>query len=490
MRRLLIANRGEIAVRIARTARERGLATIAVFSSADRGALHTAVCDEAIEIGPAPAAESYLSVDRILDAARKTGADAIHPGYGFLSENANFAVAVEKAGIRWVGPPPSAMRLMGTKISARERMLSAGVPVVPGFQEKNADAAAMHAAAGSLGYPVFVKASAGGGGKGMRFVERPEDLAAALEGACREAIAAFGDGAIYLEKAISSPRHVEVQIFGDAFGRVVSLGERECSIQRRHQKIVEEAPSPSIDAETRARMAEAAAAAGSAVGYVGAGTVEFLLDEDRRFYFLEMNTRLQVEHAVTEETLGIDLVGAQLDVAEGKAIPADWGSLTPRGHAIECRVYAEDPESYLPRSGTVLAYEEPTGPGVRVDSGIDRGARVGIDYDPILAKVIVGAEDRTAAVGRMRRALSRYVILGVTTNLTLLRRIVSSEEFMRARTDTEFLSRLAPAAEGRPPAAAVLAALHQAASRATPSGGGIGARETDPWRERDTWRNR
>jgi acetyl/propionyl-CoA carboxylase alpha subunit len=488
MKRLLIANRGEIAVRIARTARERGLVTIAVHSTADRGAPHTNACDIAVEIGPAPAAESYLDVRRLLEAARETQADAIHPGYGFLSENADFAEAVLADGRCWVGPTPEAMRKMGGKIAARQIMQSAGVPVVPGFHASTGDDAALAQGARTLGFPVLVKASAGGGGKGMRRVDRSEDLAPALAGARREALAAFADPAIYLEKAIDRPRHVEVQIFGDAQGGIMALFERECSIQRRHQKIVEESPS-SIDEETRRRMAEAAVAAGRAVGYRGAGTVEFLLDSGGRFYFLEMNTRLQVEHAVTEETLGIDLVAGQLDVADGRPLPAAWAAVAPRGHAIECRVYAEDPETFLPRSGKVLAYEEPSGPGVRVDSGIGAGSVVGIDYDPILAKVIVRAEDRPSAVARMRRALSQYVILGVTTNLRLLRRIVASGEFEAGRLDTAFLSRLPPDGAHEPPPAAVAAAAWAARSSASPRFAATPG-PPDPWRDVSGWRSR
>jgi 3-methylcrotonyl-CoA carboxylase alpha subunit len=486
IRRLLIANRGEIAVRVARTARERGIATIAVYSSADRGARHVSACDEAVEIGPAPAVESYLDASRLLDAARRTGADAVHPGYGFLSENAGFAEAVLGAGLTWIGPPPAAMRAMGGKIRSRELMMAAGVPVVPGFQDASAGEAAFGRAAGALGFPVLVKASAGGGGKGMRRIERAEDLPAGLAGARREAAAAFGDPAVYLEKAIDRPRHVEMQVFGDAAGRVAALGERECSIQRRHQKIVEEAPAP-ISAETRGRMAEAAVAAGKSVGYVGAGTVEFLVDSEERFWFLEMNTRLQVEHPVTEETLGIDLVAAQIDVAEGMPLPGDWEGRAPRGHAIECRVYAEDPETYLPRSGRILAYAEPDGPGVRVDSGVERGADVGIDYDPILAKLIVRAGERPAAVARMRRALSEYVILGVTTNLPLLSRIASSDAFAAGEIDTAFLSRLPPDADGRPPAAAIAAAIFAARGSAAPPNERAAA---TPWSEGGGWRLR
>ena len=487
MRRLLIANRGEIAVRVARTARERGIFTIAVFSAADREALHTRVCDFAVEIGPAKASESYLNAGAILQAARKAEADAVHPGYGFLSENAEFAEAVANAGLTWVGPDPASMRAMGDKVAARRSMLAAGVPVVPGFDEPEAEGSDFRRAADRIGYPVLVKASAGGGGKGMRRVESGGDLDRALEASRSEALSAFGDPRVYLEKAIDSPRHVEFQIFGDRAGTVLSLFERECSIQRRHQKIVEETPCLFLDEATRARMASAAVAAGRASGYVGAGTVEFLLDAEKNFYFLEMNTRLQVEHPITEETLGIDLVGAQLDVAEGRALPTAWESVTPRGHAIECRLYAEDPVDFFPRSGTVLAYEEPRGPGVRVDSGIERGSKIGIDYDPILAKIVVRASGRDEARRRMSRALRELVVLGVTTNLALLRRVVESPDFESGRTDTSFLSRLPPAADGAPPAAARIAA-DALLSRSRKSGERSDAGERDPWREASGWR--
>jgi acetyl/propionyl-CoA carboxylase alpha subunit len=487
MRRLLIANRGEIAVRVARTARERGIGTIAVFSAADRDSLHTRVCDRAVEIGPAKASESYLNIAAILQAAFESEADAVHPGYGFLSENAEFAEAVGKAGLTWVGPDPSSMRAMGDKVTARRSIEGAGVPVVPGFDEPEAGSADFRRAADRIGYPVLVKASAGGGGKGMRRVESGAELDRALEASRSEALSAFGDPRVYLEKAIDSPRHVEFQIFGDRGGAVLSLFERECSIQRRHQKIVEETPCLFLDESTRERMASAAVAAGRAAGYVGAGTVEFLLDGEKNFYFLEMNTRLQVEHPITEETLGIDLVAAQLDVAEGKPLPAEWTSVTPRGHAIECRLYAEDPVDFFPRSGTVLAYEEPRGPGVRVDSGIDRGSKIGIDYDPILAKIVVRASGRDAARRRMARALREFVVLGVTTNLPLLRRVVESPDFESGRTDTSFLSRLPPVPEEAPPAAAMIAA-EALLSRSRKSAGRPEMEERDPWRDPSGWR--
>jgi acetyl-CoA carboxylase biotin carboxylase subunit len=487
MRRLLIANRGEIAVRVARTARERGIFTIAVFSTADRDSLHARMCDAAVEIGPAKASESYLNFGALLRAAKQSGADAVHPGYGFLSENADFADAVLEAGLVWVGPAPSSIRSMGDKVTARRTMASAGVPVVPGFDKPSAEIPEFLRAADRIGYPVLVKASAGGGGKGMRRVDNGTDLARALEAARSEAQSAFGDPRVYLEKVIESPRHVEFQIFGDREGRVLSLFERECSIQRRHQKIVEEAPCVFLDAATRERMALAATAAGRAAGYVGAGTVEFLLDSEKEFYFLEMNTRLQVEHAITEETLGIDLVGAQLDVAQGQALPAEWENLSPRGHAIECRLYAEDPDDFFPRSGKVLVYEEPRGPGVRVDSGVERGSEVGIDYDPILAKIIALAEDRETARRRMARALREFILLGVTTNLSLLRRIIESTDFQKARTDTAFLSRLPPAVREAPPAAAEIAA-EIVASRKESGPSRPDSLQRDPWRRASGWR--
>jgi 3-methylcrotonyl-CoA carboxylase alpha subunit len=487
IRRLLIANRGEIAVRIARTARDLGLATIAVYSEPDRNAVHVRACDEAVEVGPATAVDSYLSIPAILEAARKSRADAVHPGYGFLSENAGFARAVRADGRIWVGPDPESIEAMGDKVTSRARMEGAGVPVVPGFARDGASGAEFAEAARRLGYPVLVKASAGGGGKGMRLVEDPEDLAAALATGRRESRAAFGDERVYLEKAISRPRHVEIQIFGDRRGRVVALFERECSIQRRHQKIVEETPSPALDSTTRTRMAHAAIAAGRAAAYVGAGTVEFLLDGAGAFYFLEMNTRLQVEHPITEETLGIDLVAAQLSVAAGEDLPRAWDGLSPRGHAIECRIYAEDPETFLPRTGEVLDYEEPRGPGLRVDSGIERGSRVGIEYDPLLAKLIVRAENRETAAGRMRRALSEFVILGVGTNLRLLQRVLASEDFRLGRTDTGLVARLGVAAPLEPPRAAQLAAAWVLARPA--ARGGALRRPPDPWATLGDWRS-
>jgi len=490
---LLIANRGEIAIRVARTAREMGIETVAAFAESDREALHVRQADRAVSLGDGPPLDTYLSIPRVLEAARESGADAVHPGYGFLSEDAAFARAVEEAGLVWVGPPASAMEEMGEKLRARRRMEAAGVPVVPGSRPDAASDPELAGEAERLGFPLLVKASAGGGGKGMSRVERREDLPAALALARRVAGAAFGDETVYLERLLDSPRHVEFQIFGDRQGNVVHLFERECSVQRRHQKIVEETPCAALDAPLRARMGEAAVAAARAAGYIGAGTVEFLLDRDRRFYFLEMNTRLQVEHPITEETLGIDLVRAQIEIADGAPLPAAWrsGGLAPRGHAIELRLYAEDPIEFLPRKGSVLAYSEPSGPGVRVDSGIERGSAVGLEYDPLLAKLVVSAEDRGAAIARARRALAEWVVLGVETNAPLLARVLESEEFWSGRYDTGIVSRLSAAGNAEVPEAVWIAA---ALAFSTDSGGGSGPSTPerdgrgDPWAGGSAWR--
>ncbi len=404
IRRLLIANRGEIAVRIARTAREMGIEDVAVYSEADAGAFHVGQMAGAVSLGPGEPRETYLSVPRLIEAARRAKADGVHPGYGFLSENADFARAVDQAGLVWVGPSPEAIEQMGDKVRSRAKMREAGVPVVPGSDPKAATDAELAAEAGRIGFPVLVKAAAGGGGKGMSRVDRAEDLPAALAEARRVAASAFGDERVYLEKLLERPHHVEFQIFGDRAGHLIHLFERECSVQRRHQKIVEETPSPALEGALRSRMAEAAVEAGRAVGYVGAGTVELLLDEKRNFYFLEMNTRLQVEHPITEVTLGIDLVRAQLEVAAGRTLPDHWARLTPRGHAIELRLYAEDPVTSLPRSGEIVEYAEPAGPGVRVDSGIasQLARRPGVRPSPRKARRVgAGPQggDRTRAAG-------------------------------------------------------------------------------------------
>jgi acetyl/propionyl-CoA carboxylase alpha subunit len=488
IRRLLVANRGEIAVRVARTAREMGIEAVAVFSEADAGAYHVGQMPRAVSLGSGEPRETYLAIDKLIEAARSSGADAVHPGYGFLSENPAFARAVGDAGLTWVGPPAHAIEEMGDKVRARARMKAAGVPVVPGSDAAARTDAELEAEARRLGFPLLVKASAGGGGKGMSRVDRGEDLPAALSEGRRVALASFGDDSLFLEKLLERPHHIEFQIFGDAAGHVVHLFERECSVQRRHQKIVEETPSPALDAALRSRMAEAAVEAGHAVGYVGAGTVELLLDEKRNFYFLEMNTRLQVEHPVTEATLGLDLVRAQLEIAAGGRLPEGWARLSPRGHAIELRLYAEDPVTFLPRSGAILEYLEPSGPGVRVDSGVARGSRIGVEFDPLLAKLVVFAADRRAALERARRALEDWVVLGVETNRALLSAVVASEEFASGRYATDLLSRLPGLVRPVPPAAAWIAAA-QSLSRAPEFSASDGARPAaEPWSNASGWR--
>jgi acetyl/propionyl-CoA carboxylase alpha subunit len=491
IRRLLIANRGEIAVRVARTAREMGIETVAVFAEADADAFHVTEADRAIPLGSGTVAETYLSAPRLLAAARESGADAVHPGYGFLSENAAFAREVAAAGLTWVGPPPEAMEKMGTKLGARALMEKAGVPVVPGSRSGVADDPGLEAEARRLGFPLLVKASSGGGGKGMSRVDRVEDLPAALAEGRRLAAAAFGDGTLYLERLLDGCRHVEFQVFGDARGNVVHLFERECSVQRRHQKIVEETPSMALTPALREAMGRAAVAAAKAVGYVGAGTVEFLVAPDGGFYFLEMNTRLQVEHGITEETLGCDLVSAQLEVAAGASLPEPWvrGAIAPRGHAIELRLYAEDPVHFLPRSGRLLVYREPGGPGIRVDAGVAEGSRVGVEYDPLLAKLIVRAETREAAIARALRALSEWVILGVETNLTTLAAVLEAPEFRSGRYATDLVGRLVLAA-GRdvPDAAWIAAALEASVPAASPASAGARTSAGEPWDAGSAWR--
>ncbi|MFI5120531.1 MAG: acetyl/propionyl/methylcrotonyl-CoA carboxylase subunit alpha [Thermoanaerobaculia bacterium] len=505
--RVLVANRGEIAVRVIRACRTAGLPPVAVYSDADRGARHVALADAAAHIGPAPARESYLSIPRLLAAARETGCGAVHPGYGFLSENADFARAVESAGMIWIGPPPEAMEAMGSKISAREKMRAAGVPVVPGAligafegherislngKEAGNSAAVRRGAPQrpvasgtfteipssvlALGFPVVVKASAGGGGKGMRIVTSPSDLSEAIDSCRREALAAFGDDTVYVEKFLPTPRHIEVQIFGDMHGNVVALGERECSLQRRHQKVIEECPSSAVTPELREHLQGAACDAARAVGYVNAGTVEFLLEPSGRFYFLEMNTRLQVEHPVTEEAFGIDLVALQLRVAAGEALPGLPSA--PSAHAIEARVYAEDPDAdFLPQAGRLLAWIEPSGPGVRVDSGVTAGHAVDVHYDPLLAKIVAKGRDREEARARLVAALGETVALGVATNLSWLKRLLEAAPVVRGELHTglaETLSLPAPP----PPPDEVFRAASSVLSRAALGPGGSPAPET------------
>jgi acetyl/propionyl-CoA carboxylase alpha subunit len=486
IRSLLIANRGEIAVRVARTALEMGIEPVGVYAEADAGAFHVGRMARAVSLGPGTPLETYLSIPRILEAAREARTDAVHPGYGFLSENAAFARAVEKAGLTWVGPPAAAMEQMGDKLSSRRRARKAGVPIIPGTEKPDADDAAIAKKAAEIGYPILVKPSAGGGGKGMALVEKPEDLPAALEEARHLAEAAFGDSRVYLEKLLERPRHIEFQIFGDQQGHIVHLYERECSVQRRHQKIVEETPSGALDARLRNAMGRAAVDVSRAVGYVGAGTVEFLLDERKNFYFLEMNTRLQVEHPITEETLGLDLVRAQLEVAAGAALPTAWreGRLAPQGHAIELRLYAEDPATFLPRAGRVLALELPSGPGVRVDAGVEEGSSVGLDYDPLLAKLVVSAPDRNSCIARARRALEDWVVLGVETNKALLSAVIDSKEFVSGSYATDFVPRLTLASSKIPDAAWIAAALSFSDSKE----GAVAVSLREPWDAATGWR--
>jgi acetyl-CoA carboxylase, biotin carboxylase subunit len=443
-RKILIANRGEIAVRIARACRDLSISAVAVYSEADRGALHVRLADEAYEIGPPPSVESYLRIDKILEAALRSGAEAVHPGYGFLAENAGFARAVRDAGLTFIGPTPEAMEMMGSKVNARRVAIAAGAPVVPGTTELLASYEAARETAVRLGYPVMLKASAGGGGKGMRFVSSEEELRSALETAQAEAAAAFGDAEVYLEKAVERPRHIEIQVFADAHGNFVHLGERECSIQRRHQKVVEECPSPIDDArQLREAMGGAAVEIARAAQYTGAGTVEFLVsDATREFYFLEMNTRLQVEHPVTEMVTGLDLVREQITVAQGEPLSFKQEDVRWTGHAIECRVYAEDPDNnFLPSPGRITSLRLPHGPGVRDDGGVTAGAEVSIYYDPMISKLAAWGRTRAEAVDRLRRALDEYSVDGIKTTLPFFRAIVRDDEFIQARLDTGFIER-------------------------------------------------
>jgi acetyl-CoA carboxylase biotin carboxylase subunit len=439
---LLIANRGEIVVRIARTCREMGIRTIGVFSEADRRAWHVQVVDEAYCIGDPPARESYLNQERLLDVARRSGAEAIHPGYGFLAENSQFAAAVAAANLIWVGPPASAIAAMGLKTGARRLMTEAGVPVVPGSDGPLSSTAEVKAFGKTAGYPILLKASAGGGGKGMRVVSRPEEVGPMFEAAQREALAAFGDDTVYAEKFLARPRHIEFQILADTLGNVVHLGERECSLQRRHQKIIEEAPSTAVSPELRERMGETAVRAARACGYVNAGTVEMMLDSDGHYYFLEMNTRLQVEHPVTEEITGLDLVQVQMKIASGERLPITQNEVTRRGHAIEVRVYAEDPaQRFLPSTGVIKHLRPPGGPGIREDSGLREGGEVTRFYDPMISKLIARAADRESARRRMVRALEEYEIAGVRTNIPFCRFLLESEAFRTGRFDTGSVDR-------------------------------------------------
>jgi len=486
---VLIANRGEIAVRIARGAKECGIHTVAVYSDADRLSPHVLEADEAYRVGPAPSAESYLRAETLIELALRVGAEAIHPGYGFLAERAEFARAVEDAGLVFVGPAPDTIAAMGDKTEARTRMERAGVPIVPGLTEAVADATEAEAAAAGIGYPLLLKASAGGGGKGMRVVRQPDELRRAFEAASREALAAFGDGSVYLERYLARPRHIEIQVLGDAHENVIHLAERECSIQRRHQKLVEEAPSPVLTPEQRARMGETAVKAARAVDYRGAGTVEFLF-EDGDFYFLEMNTRLQVEHPVTELVTGIDLVEWQFRVASGEALPFEQSDISVAGHAIECRITSEDHlGGFLPSTGVISHLEIPSGPGVRWDGGVVQGSEVMLHYDPLLAKLIVHAPTRASAIARMSRALDELVIAGVETCAPFHRRVMEEEDFRAGALSIRYIEEHPGLlAEGEPRddlvAAAVAAALLEEEHRAgrSPRIASEGGRTPSAWR--------
>jgi 3-methylcrotonyl-CoA carboxylase alpha subunit len=487
--KILIANRGEIACRIISTCRRLGIRAVAVYSDADAHSLHVRLADEAVRIGPPPARESYLAVNRIIDAARKTGAQAIHPGYGFLAENADFADACEQAGIVFIGPPAAAIRAMGSKAAAKALMREAGVPLTPGYEGENQDAEFLERQADAIGYPVMIKANAGGGGKGMRRVDGRGEFQSALASCKREAAAAFGDDGVLLEKYVVGPRHVEAQVFGDRFGRIVSLFERDCSVQRRHQKVIEEAPAPGITAEERVALGKAARDAARAVGYVGAGTVEFLFDRERNFYFMEMNTRLQVEHPVTEMITGLDLVEWQLRVAAGEPLPLAQEEVTMHGHAIEARIYAEDPaHDFLPSIGKLVHLGVPEAlRHVRIDSGVEQGDAITPFYDPMIAKLIVWDETRELAVQRMNDALAGWRIVGVANNVEFLRRLVTSRSFREAELDTELIERekewiwRKDAATADTPV--VLAALGVVLGEREAKG-----RENLPWAWRDGWR--
>jgi len=451
IKKVLVANRGEIAFRIMRSCREMGISTVAVYSEADRAAMHVRYADEAYLIGPAPSAESYLNIDRIIEAARKSNADAIHPGYGFLSENAAFSERCSKEGIEFIGPGPDAIRQMGDKITARKTMIAAGVPVVPGTVEMITDYNEALKTIREIGLPVMIKASAGGGGKGMRLVKREEDIESALRGARSEAKTAFGDDAVYIEKYIESPHHIEFQILADKHGNAVHLFERECSVQRRHQKVVEETPSPLLTPEVRAEMGAHAVAAAKACNYHGAGTIEFIVDDQLNYYFLEMNTRLQVEHPITERVVGVDLVKEMINIANGYELPFKQDELKQSGHAIECRIYAEDPDrNFMPSPGTIRHISEPLGLGVRHDGYVYEGYTIPIYYDPMISKLIVWAGNREEAINRMSRALEEYKITGVKTSIPFLAKIMEAEAFRSGKYNTHFIEENSEFLFGKP----------------------------------------
>ena len=439
-KKILIANRGEIAVRVIKACQELGIKTVAVYSESDKTALHVQLADEAILLGASPPLESYLNIDKIIAIAHQTKAEAIHPGYGFLAENSNFAKRCEKEGIIFIGPNSKSMALVGDKLRSRQTMSAANIPIIPGMQQKVADFGQLQKEAEKIGYPVLLKASAGGGGKGMRVVYSSDELKEAMEAGMREAKSALGDESVYLEKFIEEPRHVEFQVVADHHGNVVHLFERECSIQRRHQKIIEESPSVALDDALRSKMGETAKRVIKESGYTNAGTVEFLLDKNKNFYFLEVNARIQVEHPVTEFVTGIDLVKLQIRIAAGEPLPFRQEDVQQKGHAIECRIYAEDPENnFLPSLGTIHFVQEPTGPWVRTDSGLFSGIEVSMYYDPILSKLIVWGQDRNDAIHRMKNALENYIILGIKTQIPFLKAVIEHSEFVTGNTDTNFL---------------------------------------------------
>ena len=486
MNKILVANRGEIAVRVIRACRDMGIATVAIYSDCDRAALHVRLADEAWPVGPSAPRDSYLRIDKIIDVAKRSGADAVHPGYGFLAENEDFAAACRDAGVIFIGPTPEVITLMGSKTAARKAAIEAGVPVVPGTDEplgdRTSDADVLEAAAG-IGYPLMLKAVAGGGGKGMRMVSSAAELPGALRAARSEALSAFGDAAVYLERRIISPRHIEVQLLGDHRGTVVPFVERECSIQRRHQKVIEESPSLAISTAVRRRMTSAAAAVARRVGYTSAGTIEFLVDGGGSFYFLEMNTRLQVEHPITEMVTGVDLVQWQIRIARGERLTLDPDALlTPKAHAIECRIYAEDPENgFLPSPGRIQGLRVPQGPGVRDDSGAYEGGEVPIFYDPMISKLITWGDTREHALQRMRRALAEYEVRGIKTTIPFFKWILEDEDFKAGRFDTSFIDRKLGGANGRllqaiDPAHEDLAVIAAAVHMFTrPAGNGVAA---------------
>ena len=495
--KILIANRGEIALRVICACKELGVRSVAIYSEADRHSLHTRFADEAICIGPAKSSRSYLDIPSVISAAEITNADAVHPGYGFLSENATFAQACVDAGVKFIGPTAAAMNAMGSKTRARQAMEKVGVPFVPGTShgvESYEEAAEV---AGRIGYPVMLKAAAGGGGKGMRLVHAPEQLKSSLEAARSEAERSFGDSEVYIERAIINPRHIEMQVLADEHGSMVYLGERECSLQRRHQKVLEEAPSPIVDPDMRRRMGEVAVRVAQAAAYTNAGTVEFLVDEQKNFYFLEMNTRLQVEHPVTELITGLDLVHLQIRIAAGEKLPFAQEDVRIRGHAIECRIYAEDPDNnYFPSPGKITLLLAPSGPGIRRDSGMYEGWNVPIDYDPLLAKLIGYGTNRDQAISRLTRALSEYFVGGIKTNISLFRRILRDADFRAAKLDTGFLDRMLKRSEDKAvdaraaEVAAIAAGMFAALSSTAPGlGNGAAGRGTEGDKAASNWKS-